>query len=110
MTKITGKAAVLVGKYTRFDPANPTATAAHQFTLVGPESVEDEKVAGHWARDGYIQVGTADIDITLLPHKQMMTSAVASLRKQKEAVIATAQMEATKIEAQIQSLLAITMD
>lgn len=110
MEKITGKAAVIVGKYTNFDPANPQKTKAHEFTLIGHQNVKDGSLEKHWSKDGYILVGTANIEIELLPQKEMTTSAVASLRKQKASVLATAQMEATKIEAQIQSLLAITMD
>ena len=57
--------------------------------------------------DGYIMVGMARIEIELLPQKEITTKAVATLRQQKEQVLATAQAEATRIEGQIQSLLAI---
>ena len=52
-------------------------------------------------------VGKAHIEIELLPQKEITTKAVATLRQQKEQVLATAQAEATRIEGQIQSLLAI---
>ena len=51
--------------------------------------------------------GMARIEIELLPQKEITTKAVATLRQQKEQVLATAQAEATRIEGQIQSLLAI---
>jgi len=108
MTKITGNAVVLVSKYTRFDPANPEKTAAHEFTLVGKDNLTKEgALRANWAKDGYILVGMARIEIELLPQKEITTKAVATLRQQKEQVIATAQAEATRIEGQIQSLLAI---
>ena len=108
MTKITGDAVALVSKYTRFDPANPEKTAAADFTIVSKDNLTKEgSLRSHWAKDGYIMVGTARIEIELLPAKEMTEKAVSTLRKQKEQVLATAQAEATRIEGQIQSLLAI---
>lgn len=108
MTKITGDAVALVSKYTRFDPANPEKTAAADFTIVSKDSLtKDGALRAHWAQDGYILVGMARIEIELLPQKEITTKAVATLRQQKEQVLATAQAEATRIEGQIQSMLAI---
>ena len=108
MTKITGDAVALVSKYTRFDPANPEKTAADEFSIVSKDSLTKEgALRAHWAKDGYILVGMARIEIELLPQKEITTKAVATLRQQKEQVLATAQAEATRIEGQIQSLLAI---
>ena len=108
MTKITGDAVALVSKYTRFDPANPEKTAAYEFSIVGKDSLTKEGVLrANWAKDGYVMVGMARIEIELLPQKEITTKAVATLRQQKEQVLATAQAEATRIEGQIQSLLAI---
>lgn len=108
MTKITGDAVALVSKYTRFDPANPEKTAADEFSIVSKDSLTKEgALLDEWAKDGYIMVGTARIEIELLPAKEMTAKAVSTLRKQKEQVLATAQAEATRIEGQIQSLLAI---
>ena len=108
MTKITGDAVALVSKYTRFDPANPEKTAADEFSIVSKDSLTKEgALHAHWAKDGYILVGMARIEIELLPQKEITTKAVATLRQQKEQVLATAQAEATRIEGQIQSLLAI---
>ena len=108
MTKITGDAVALVSKYTRFDPANPEKTAADEFSFVSKDSLTKEgALLDEWAKDGYIMVGTARIEIELLPAKEMTAKAVSTLRKQKEQVLATAQAEAIRIEGQIQSLLAI---
>ena len=108
MTKITGDAVALVSKYTRFDPANPEKTAADEFSIVSKDSMTNEgALRADWAKDGYILVGMARIEIELLPQKEITTKAVATLRQQKEQVLATAQAEATRIEGQIQSLLAI---
>lgn len=108
MTKITGDAIALVGKYTRFDPENPEKTAAGEFSIVSKDNLTKEGVLrAHWANDGYILVGMARIEIELLPQKEITTKAVVTLRQQKKQVLAAAQAEATRIEGQIQSLLAI---
>lgn len=104
--RFTGIKHVAVDQYSRFDPANPEGTAFESFTLTQPG--EDGSFGSYWAKNGYIQVGTAKVEIELMPRDEVTKGAVASLRKQKEAVIAAAQMEATRIEGQIQSLLAIT--
>ena len=110
MTKIQGEAVVLVSKYTRFNPAKPDETPAHEFSLVAPSSLENGTLQGHWAKDGYVHVGMARIEIDLMPQQEMTQQAVASMRKQKEMVLAAAQAEATQIEGRIQSLLAIAND
>lgn len=108
MAKITSKALALVNKYVSFDPANPTKTPAHSFVLVGPDNInKDGSLKAMWADDGYLLVGNAEITVDLLPTKKVTEHAVASLRTQKEKVIADAQAAATSIERQIQSLLAI---
>ncbi|MFN3731326.1 hypothetical protein [Comamonas testosteroni] len=109
MPKITGEAVVIVGKYTGFNPAKPEATPAHAFQFAGPNSLDESgALSSVWANDGWVVVGKARIEIDLIERDTMTANAVATLRKQKEAVIAAAQMEATRIEGQIQSLLAIT--
>lgn len=108
MEKITGEAIALVSKYTRFDPAHPEKTPAHEFTLTGKDSLKkDGSLTGFWAKDGYLLVGTARIEIDLMPPKEVTKHAIVTLRQQKENVLAAAQAEATRIEGQIQSLLAI---
>lgn len=108
MTKIQGEAVVLVSKCTRFNPAKPDDTPAHEFALVAPDSLDEHgALNGCWAKDGYVHVGMARIEINLMPQQEMTQQAVAAMRKQKEMVLAAAQAEATQIEGRIQSLLAI---
>lgn len=109
MPKITGEAVVMVGKYTSFNPAKPDETPAYGFHFSGPQSLDEfGELRSILAQDGWVNVGKAHIEIELIDRDTMTSNAVASLRKQKESVIAAAQMEATRIEGQIQSLLAIT--
>lgn len=57
--------------------------------------------------DSHICVGTAEITLTLKPADQMAEAQITTLRAAKKKVLADAQMEATNIERQIQTLLAI---
>ena len=38
---ITGRAAVVVSKYTSFDLSKPEATRAHEFTFLDPRNVDE---------------------------------------------------------------------
>ena len=108
---VTGRAPVAVSKYSCFDPANPTKSKVADFAYLGDYSLKkDGTLKADWAKDGYRLVGHADITITLMPQDDMITSAVATLREQKTAVIAAAQAEATRIEGEIQKLLAIAYE
>lgn len=104
--RITGKKAVYIDRRSSFDPSKPEKTRFEGFSLFAP--TEDGSPDSYWTREGYILVGMANVEIELMPAKEVTTNAVAALRKQKEAVIAAAQYEATQIEQRIQSLLAIT--
>ncbi len=64
--------------------------------------------AEFWAKQGYIQIGIANVEIEFMNRDEMTTNAVSALRKQKESVLAEAQAEATRIDGEIQNLLAIT--
>lgn len=107
---ITGRAAVLVNKYTSFDMAAPEKTRPDQFTFVSPTWVKGETLDDMWAKDGYRHVGWAAISIQMLPVKTMLSSAVEALQAEKQAVLADAQKRATDIEREIQNLLAISYD
>ena len=109
-TEITGRAAVVVSKYSCFDLSNPAATPVHGFSFVNPDYVKDGVLDPGWAKDGYRHVGWAAISVQVLPVKQMMAGAVATLQAEKQHVIATAQAEAMRIEGEIQKLLAISYD
>lgn len=98
--------AVCVSKYTNFDHKNPSATPAGDFTLLGVN--EDGFIPEYFTNDCYIQVGTAEVEITLHSAEEATKNAVSALKRHKTAVLAKAQAEATAIEGQIQNLLAIT--
>ena len=106
---ITGTAPALVGKYTWFDPAEPANTRADAFSFIDPRYVnEDGILDAAWHE--YRFVGWAEITITLLPHDDMLKSAVESLTAQKKKVMADSQAEITRIEGEIQKLLAINYE
>lgn len=108
---ITGRAAVCVTKYTSFDLSAPDKTPIHAFSFLDPRYVDEAGTLDKsWAKDGWRLVGWAAISIQIMPTKTMLQSAVTALKAEKEAVIATAQAEATRIEGEIQKLLAITYD
>lgn len=103
---ITGTMGVLVAPYAGFDPAHPEKSEFSAFSKV--ELDNDGQVSSYWAGQGYVQVGTAKVEIELMQRDEINNGAVVALRKQKAAVLARAQNEATEIEQRIQSLLAIT--
>lgn len=59
---------------------------------------------------GWTRVGTASVEVTLGSANEIITSKVDALRALKAQKLADAQREATEIEQQIQTLLAITYD
>ena len=58
--------------------------------------------------DGWIKVGTAEITVTLKPHEEMVIDTIAALRRTQSLMLAKAQAESTRIDAEIGKLLAIT--
>lgn len=80
------------------------------------ETADPEKVAHslaywptHWAVDnGYSIVGSAEVAVTLHDTDTVLANKVEALRAEQAATLAEAQAKATKIERQIQQLLAIT--
>lgn len=58
--------------------------------------------------NGFTLVGTAEVKITLMARDELVNAQVEALRQRQTAVLAEAQKQATDIERQIQSLLAIT--
>ena len=102
--RITGTKGVYISKYIPFDPSKPENTKFEHLVVAGDDGA-DESI---FTKTGHIRVGMARGEIEFMSPKEMTASAVVALRKQKDAVIADAQREATQIEQQIQSLLAIT--
>lgn len=102
--KVTTTRNVFIGKSAwGFNPAKPHESNHDEFMLLSGEPE-------YWAKHGYIQIGTAQLEIEFMNRDSMTTNAVAALRKQKESVLAEAQKEATRIDGEIQNLLAITND
>lgn len=81
----------------------------------GPEDLAGEHAlqalffshSNHTGAD-WVKVGTAQVTVTLLDHDKMMAGQIEALRKEQTKVQADAQAEVTKLERQIQQLLAIT--
>lgn len=104
---ITGRAAALVSKYTNFDPANPGATKADEFTFAHPDYVNDKGVLAHgWAKDGYRHVGWAEIKIELIPPQDLVANQIKALQAAKAKLLAQAQ----DMDNQIANLLALPFD
>ena len=104
--RIAGTQIVAVNKYSQFNPAAPEKADLQAFTLLNPDA--NGGMGDYWAKEGYIHVGMATVEIELMPARDITSSAVTALKTKKTAVLAAAQAEATRIEQEIQSLLAIT--
>ena len=59
---------------------------------------------------GWIEVGTAQITVSLKPHGEIVVDAIAALRQAQSLLLAKAQAESTRIDAEIGKLLAITCE
>lgn len=80
--------------------------------LAKPESITGmvfvaEDAVDYWTKDGYTQVGTAQITVELLDRDQMVSNKIEALRSQAVNIRAEATAKVTKIEGQINQLLAI---
>ncbi len=84
---------------------NPaTAIQACSFYLT-PDDTEDR--LKNWRKD-QILLGRADITLVLDDDAKITDAQITTLRAKKASVLAEAQNEATQIEREIQTLLAIT--
>ena len=104
--KITGRCTVLLSKYSPLGPddVKPGADVSG-FCLVS----EDTDLE-HWLSDGYVYVGTAEVNIDAVDSKTLVENKVDTLKAERTKVLAEAQAKATAIEGQIQQLLAITYE
>lgn len=64
----------------------------------------------YWIDQGYTLVGTVDVEFHPMEVKDMVSNKVDALRKQAESIRAEATAKVTRIEAQVQTLLAIGFD
>jgi hypothetical protein len=87
----------------------------HSLAYIKPQDLTDaERLVGHLTFSrvdmtsmGYVNVGTVEIDISLLPPDQIIGNAVVALRAQAANIRAKATAEATALEGKAQQLLAI---
>jgi len=56
---------------------------------------------------GWVNVGTADIEVTFITREEALQNQVESLKAKKASIIAEATEKATEIDERIQSLLAL---
>jgi hypothetical protein len=97
-----------------------TATAyLGSSSLMSPEELHNatpEELVKHltfrdesafWVEIGYTKVGTAKIEIQLVPQSDMIVNKIESLRAQMQEVKAESQKKIQDIAVQIQNLLAI---
>lgn len=85
------------------DNAAEAVQAAHYYLT--PDDTEER--LKKWRKD-HILIGRADITLILDDDAKIVDEQIATLRAKKASVLAEAQNEATNIERQIQTLLAIT--
>ena len=78
------------------------------FSFVGAYALVDGVLIDSWKSCGYVYAGRATIEIELLPAGEVTAQAVAAIEQQQRKVQAQAQAEVTRLEAQKQSLLALT--
>lgn len=99
---ITGTVKVQIGSYIR------------QEWLRNPDDEEVFKCLSFTNLDmsdcGHTVVGEAQVTVTLPDHDTIIGNKVDALRAEKTRTLADAQLKATQIEGQIQSLLAITCE
>lgn len=100
---ITTTLNVVASQYCSFTP-NDYATANGQTLARG---------LAYWPTDftldsGFSKVGTAEVTITLHDPDDLIANKVAALKAEKTQTLADAEAKATRIERQIQQLLAIT--
>jgi len=92
----------------------------HSASFIGPKEIaegSDEMLVRclsystyDMSASGWTKVGTARIEITLKGNDQIIAGKVDALQALKTKTLADAQLKVTEIEAQIQTLLAITCE
>lgn len=92
-----------------------TITGKVKAWISSPDAIDfsKEKAESYWCSNfdmslsGWVCAGSADVTIHLDDDKTVVSNMVESLRKQQKTIQAAAQMEVTRIEEKIQSLLAL---
>lgn len=113
MSKTTTHSATLLAwcrsddQYSMRDLSSDNPAEAVGAVVFHLQEDEDQKRLDLWASQGYMLVGAADITLHLRAPEKLAEAQIATLRAQKQAVLAEAQNKATEIERTIQTLLAI---
>lgn len=88
----------------------PTSSSLRPLDMFGAAPLELINELGFSSIDmtgsGWVRVGEAQITVTLLPIEQCMADTIAALRREQ----AELQAKSTRIEGEIQKLLAITCE
>ena len=105
MKTITGKAVAL-----RAPNHQGPKDEVTSYMIAAPWALNNGVRSPVWADCGYVYAGDATVDITLRPDADTTAEAVAAIEAQQKKVQAEAQAEVTRLEAQKQSLLAITCE
>lgn len=97
MITITGTVKAWASEYSDFNPRaiDKATTAMLNFTN------------GDMAKHGYTLVGTAEVTVKLMDHDTLIGNKVEALRTEAANIRAEATMKCTRIEEQINQLLAI---
>lgn len=90
----------------------------HQYSSYAPGSdMNDQQVINNLSfsnqdmkTGGWTYAGEAEITVTLVDEKTLVDNKVEALREEAKAIRAEATAKVTRIEGQIQSLLAISCD
>jgi hypothetical protein len=91
-------------------------TTAWLLTSSGPECLKLDPAeivdrlafsSMNMATHGWTKVGAATIAVSIEDEQQIVENKIESLKAEKNSILAEAQMKATKIDGQIQNLLAI---
>lgn len=79
-----------------------------------PDRVIGDLAYAHPSQDmttsGWISIGTAEITVTVNDHEALLKTQINALREAQRAIEAEASAKSTRIEQQIQSLLAIVYE
>jgi hypothetical protein len=102
MATITGKTKVWMSKYSSVTPRELEAgTAKVEAFFYTNTDMHDS---------GYTYVGDAELTVTTFEPKTIIANKVEALKEEAKSIRAEAHMKCTRIEEQIQNLLAITYE
>jgi hypothetical protein len=101
MRKMTVKSKAWISPYANLSPADLREESGVQQLTISTANMQSA---------GYTFVGEAEITVEIPDEKTLVDNKVAALRNERASVLAEARMKATKIDGQINDLLAIGYD